>query len=107
MQKPQYLVRVMHVANPRIPAAIFKAASKAGEDEDHDERGKGWVLWDDDVGDHAEGGRNVGDAAPAEHDVDAVDDEGGGNVADDWREEDEGDFGVGEVVIRFELEEGG
>ena len=64
------------------------------------------MLRDDDVGHHADWGRNVCNAASAKYYVDAVYDEGGADVTDDRREEDKGDFGVGKLVVGFELEDG-
>lgn len=58
---------------------------------------------EDDVGDHVAGGRHDGDAALAERHMDAGVSEGGDGVAGEGGEEDEGDDGVGEVVVLLEL----
>lgn len=91
MQKPQHLIWIRHIANPRIPRRVREAIAEAREHEDDDEHGVRRVHGDDDVGDEVAGGRDDGDAALAEAQVDGVVEEGGGGVADERGEEDEGD----------------
>jgi hypothetical protein len=62
---------------------------------------------EDDVGDEMAEGGDDGDAALAEIDVHLVVDGGGDGVAGEGGEEDEGDDGVGELVVFFYVGEEG
>jgi len=51
MQEPEHLIRVRHIADPRIPCRVFQTVSETGGHEDDDEDGVRGVAGDDDVGD--------------------------------------------------------
>ena len=103
MEDPQDLICVVHVAHPSVPATVLEAIGKAREYPDNDKSRERRMLGDYNVGNYANGGRNVGDATTAEYHVDAIDDEGGADVADNWGEENEGDLRVGKLVVCFKL----
>jgi hypothetical protein len=103
MQQAEHFVDAGHVADPSVPGCVGETVAEAGEDEDEDEDGVRGVDGCDGVGDEVAGGGGDGYAALAETEVDGVVKEGGGGVADDGAEEDEGDNGVGEPVVGFEL----
>jgi hypothetical protein len=66
MQKPQNLIRIRHIAHPRIPRRIFQPIAEPGQHEDDDEDGVRGVHGDDDVRDEVASWRDEGDAALAE-----------------------------------------
>ena len=82
MQKPQYLIRVRHVAHPGVPRRVREPITEARDHEDDDEHGVGRVNGDDDVGDQVADGGKDADAALSEFQVNCVVHEGAGGVAD-------------------------
>lgn len=92
MQETQDLIRIRHIANPRIPCCVCKSITKAGKSKDDDEHGVRWMDGDDNVGDEVTKGRDDGDTLLSVFKVDGVIQEGGSCIADQRGEEDEGDY---------------
>jgi hypothetical protein len=107
LQKTRDLIRALHVPQPRTPRSVDETVAETDEDEHDDEDGEGGMHGEDDVGDEMAEGGDDGDAALAEIDVHLVVDGGGDGVAGEGGEEDEGDDGVGELVVFFYVGEEG
>lgn len=104
MQHTEHLVCGLHSSDHGVPGGVFEAVTVAGKDECEDKDGVGRVLRDDYVGDKAGAGAQEGDAALTIVLVDGDVGDGGNAVADNGGEENQGDGGVGLMVVDFELE---
>lgn len=103
MQKALNRVRPVHGTDPRAEARVRQAVAKAANGIAHHEGGIRRVRSQGSKGNEVAYGRHDGHAALAEPDMNAGIGEGGDGVADKGGEEDEGDDGVREVVVFFEL----
>lgn len=103
VQDPQQLVAVLQSPQPGVPGPFRDAVAQPADDETDDDGGPGEVQREQEVGDDAAERREEGGAALAEVRVDGLREEGGKGVASKGGEEEEGYYGIGNVVVDFEL----
>lgn len=106
MQEPLDGIGLVHDADPSTEAGVREAVAEAANHVDDDENGPGRVDGQDDVGDDVAQRRHDCDTALAEFHVDAGVCKGSDGVASEGGQEDEGDDGVAEVIVFFQLVNG-
>lgn len=96
-------MRIGHVANPCAPSSIDDTVAESNEDIHDNEDGKWRVERNDEIRDQAECRCDHAYASLAETDMQGTVDKGRHGVSDEWRQEDERDNGVSEIVMSFQL----
>lgn len=103
MKNSEQLVRTLQIPNPCVPGAVFETVAEAREEHDHWEDRVRRMKGHDNVSDQARYRSNNGNATLAEVVVDQVAGESRGQVAHKGCEEEEGDKGVVDAIVRLDL----
>lgn len=103
MQKPQNLIRVGHVANPRIPGRIGQPVAKPGEDERDDQHRIRRMKTVDDIRNQMASWRHQSHSSLAKGIVYAVVQQSSKNIASQGGQKHQRDNGIAESIKRFQL----
>lgn len=103
MENPLYGIGPVHAADPCAKASVGQAVAKPAYGIGHHQHWVGRMKCQHRVRDGVAEGGHDGHAATAQRDVDASVCARREGVAQERGEEDEGDDGVGKVVVLFEL----
>lgn len=103
MQDTQDFIRVRHVPHPGIPARILDSVSESSQHKGNDED---WVWGMDrnyDISDDMRKRSKKCNTSLSKLEVYDIIEESAGCVPDQWRQEDEGDDDIGQVVVLFHV----
>ncbi len=103
MEEAQQLAGLVEVAQPRVPRSVVDAVAKPSKHKGKHKPDKGWVCRNDDVRDDVAHAAQDSDAALTKFEMQVVVEQRRGDVAYKWREKDERDDSISQIVVADEL----